>query len=208
MPCSPHPRRSWLADVPLAAALLATLIGCSSGGGGAGAPLVAGFTPGTPAAAGDLVRLRAASIVGDTVVLEVALGGPTSNTDLYAFAFDLVLGDPAVAEFVTGSEQDGAVLVPGAGQGVNLLLVSQQGDRVVVGLSKSSGGAGDGVAAGEAVVLSLTFRVLAPGSTTLTFAGSPTNPLGPQGQPTALDSNLQAVAGIAFDAAAAEITAQ
>jgi hypothetical protein len=70
----------------------------------------------------------------------------------------------------------------------------------VVGVSKLGACAGNGVAAGQAAVATLTFDVLKAGTTTLRFAAVP--------PPAALDSSDGTIATIAFDAAAATLTGQ
>lgn len=203
----PESRRRARRALP-ALALLLLAAACSSsdnnnGGGGAG--VTAAFTPSATAAAANLVRLRAGSAGSDMVTVEVALSGVTTSADIYSFAFDLVLSDATVASYVSGSAVVGGVLVPVGPQGTSV-LVSQAGSRVVVGVSKTGGGAGNGVGAGEQVVVSLTFRVARVGSTNVTFAGSPSNPQNPTANPAALDSGGAVIGSISFDAVAATIS--
>jgi hypothetical protein len=140
---------------------------------------------------------------GDLLTLEVSLGGPSTSADLYAFAFDVVLGDPTVVEYVEDSEAPGAALTVSGGQTL-AAQASQVGDRVVVGVTKLGGGTGNGVAASESDVLRLTFRVLRTGVSSVTFGGTPSSN-NPAGLPTALDSQGNFVGTIQFDAGAAAI---
>lgn len=199
-----RPERSRRILIGLSALVLLPCLACSGGSDG-DSGISASFTPSGTAAAPDRVRLRQGSAAGDTVTLQVALSGPTTSSDIYSFAFDLVLSDASVARYVPGSATIGNALIPTGSQGTTL-GVSQSGNRVVVGVSKTVGGAGNGVGAIEATVVSLVFELLRGGSTTVTFAGSPANPQNPTNDPAALDSNLAVIASIDFDAAAGTLT--
>ncbi|MBZ5639114.1 MAG: hypothetical protein LAO51_10230 [Acidobacteriia bacterium] len=168
--------------------------------------LTASFTGSGTSVAPDHVRLRPGSGSGDRVTVEVAIGGQTTSTDLYYFAFDLVLGDSSVAEYVSGTAVFGDALTlsgsqTGSAQG------AQNGNRVVVGVTKLGGGSGNGVTATEAIVVCLTFRVKKAGTTTLAIAGS-TSPQNPTGDPAAVDSHGGVVQTVHFDTASAVISAQ
>jgi hypothetical protein len=158
---------------------------------------------GTPAAP-NAVRLRGVSVTGDVATVEVAIGGPSTSSDIYAFAFDLVLSDPSVARYVSGSAQIGNALVPDAGQST-VVLAEQFGDRVVVGATLSGGGSGDAIPAGESVVVTLRFRVLTTGTTDIDFAGS-TDPGDPTNDPAAFDSNGTVLGSVTFDPAPASLS--
>jgi hypothetical protein len=183
-------------------ALLAATLACGGDGGGGGMQpgVSASFTASATAAAPDLARLRAGAAAGDTVTVEVALSGPTTSGDIFSFAFDLVLSDASVARYVAGSAAIGDALVP-AGAQTRDAFASQNGNRVIVSATKLGGGAGNAVAAGEHVVVSLVFRLLRAGSTTVTFAGS-TSPQDPTNDPAALDSTGAVIPSVVFDAAA------
>jgi hypothetical protein len=175
--------------------LLLAALACSGGSGGS---VTATFVPsGTPAAA-DLVRLRAVGTSGDTVTLEIAVGGPTTTQDLYAVAFDLALGDPDVVRYREGSAELGPLL-----GGAAPVLASQNGDRIVVGASRTGGGSGTGVAAGESVLLRLELELRRTGTSEIRFAGSPANPQNPTADPAALDSTGAVIPSIGFDTAPA-----
>jgi hypothetical protein len=193
---------------PLLASIVAMVVvpmalpGCGGGGDGDGgmmpAPIVAGFGTSGTASAPDLVRLTG-SPSGDTVVVRVVVGGPTTSSDLYSFAFDLVLGDTSVATYVAGSATFGTALTLSGGQ-TSSVQATLQGNRVVIGVSKLGGGSGNAVPT-EQTVVSLTFRVLKAGSTTLTFEGAP-----PSGSPACLDSSGAVIPSIVFDAAPATLS--
>ena len=183
---------------------IATACGGGDGGGVVPPPLTAAFLPSATPGAADLVRLRAAASAGDKVTLEVASGGPTTSTDLYGFAFDIVSSDATVAAFVDGTASFGDALTLSGGQ-TGRVEVGRTGNRLVVGVSKLGGGSGNPVPAGGRVILRLTFRVLEAGTTTLRFSGA-VSPQNPGGGPAALDSNGQVVGTVRFDAATAAIS--
>jgi hypothetical protein len=173
--------------------LVLALPACGGGGGGGGTVIppavTCGFTSNDGAAAANNVRFTDnVTVAGDICTVEVAIGGPTTDSDYYAFAFDIQIADTTVAQFINGSDTAGPFLT-----GTVDSQVSQPADRVVVGVSKVGGILGNGTGAAEEVVLTLSFRALKVGSTTLTFLGSPANPaLGnctPQG-PEAIDDAL------------------
>jgi len=162
--------------------------------------VVAGFVASPAAPAADLVRIRGVGASGNVVTVDVAISGPTSSGDIYSFAFDLVLSDPTVASYVTGSARVGTALVPAGGQG-SIVLVSQNGNRVIVAVSKSEGGAGNAVGGSEEAIVRLDFLVLRAGTTDLTLAGQD-----PSSDPAALDSTGSVIPGVTFDQASARLT--
>jgi len=183
--------------------LLATLAtGCGSGGGAdlgiLPAGLSASFSDSGTAAAADGIRISG-SPTDDLVHVEVSIGGPTTSADLYSFAFDLILGDSTVAEYVTGSATAGTALTTDAGQAVQV-LATRQADRITIGVTKLGGGTGNGITGtGESTVVGLTFRVLRVGTTTLTIEGSPGT------DPAALDSSGDEIGSVTFDTVAATL---
>jgi len=187
--------------------MLIVVPGVACGGGSGGMTtngLQASFTgSGTPASP-DQVRLTG-SASGDRVLLEVAVAGPTTSDDLYAFAFDVVLGNPAVLGFVAGSAVLGQALSTEGCLG-ETVLAQQSDDRIVVGISKLGSCPGNGVPAGERTLVRLTLRALDAGSCTVSIAGAPTGTRRVAGEPTAYDSSLSPVDTIRFDEAAATIT--
>jgi len=133
------------------------------------------------------------------VTIQVMIGAPTSSSDLYSFAFDLVLGDETVAEYVGGSATAGTALTTSGGQSLQV-LASQQGDRVAMGVTKLGGGAGNAVTGtGEVLVAEFTFRLLKAGTTSLSIEGAPGN------DPAALDSGGSDIASVTFDDADATL---
>jgi hypothetical protein len=186
-------------------ALAASAAVACSGGSGAGVDVVdaglsASFASSPTASAPGLVRLVPRTVAGDTVVVDVVIGGPTASGDLYSAAFDLVLGDPTVVAYEPGSAAFGDALSVVPPQTANV-LVSQVGDRIVVGVSKSNGGAGNAVTDAQDTIVSIALRVLREGSSTVTFDGPPAG-----GDPVVLDPAGAAVSGVGFDAASASIS--
>ncbi len=191
---------------PLSAVLLiaaTAVVGCGGGNSNTGGVVSRGvnasFVASTTAAGPDMVRLRSVTTSSDLVTLEVAVGGPTTSNDLYSFAFDLLLSDPTVAIYVDGSAVFGNALTLGGGQG-STVLVTQTVDRIVIGVSKTGGGGGNGIGASEDSVVRLTLRVIDTGTTAITITGSPTNPV-----PTALDSAGSVVPSVVFDGGTAQL---
>lgn len=179
-------------------------IGCGGGGsddGGVVNPgLTAVFSESALVELGNRVKLQSASASGATVSLDVTLFGPSTSTDIFGWAFDVVISNPNVVEFVAGSAAAGSMLTPCPGNNLSVQATQQTAGNVtsvVVGVSKLGSCAGNGVAAGGHAVVRLTFRVKAAGSSSLTFGGA--------GGPRALDSNLATVGSIEFDGGVATL---
>lgn len=196
--------------VPAIVVLFFLLPGC--GGGSSGDPtqpaFTAQFTPsGTPAAA-NLVRMTQAVVDRDLVRINIAIGGPTTSSDLYSFAFDLVLSDASVAAYVPGTAQAGTALQPSGGQSITVLANpdSSRPNRVVVGVTKIGGGAGNGVGGGEPTVVSLVFRLLRRDGTSIAFGGSSVIPTDPKFNPVALNSSNAVIASVDFDTVPVRLT--
>jgi hypothetical protein len=169
-------------------------------------PLVPFFQTSGTSPGPNQVRLTGTPIGSGKIRLDVIVGGPTTSTDIYAFAFDLVLGDRTVANYVASSETFGPALSTSTCSGKSL-LVSRSGDRIVIGLSKLGSCPGNGVPAGESVVLSLTLQVFKAGSCSIRFEGSPLNAQNPVTDPSAIDSTSKRIDTIAFDATPAVVGA-
>ena len=193
-----------LSVVGLAAVSTVALLlpGCGGGGGG-GTSIAASFTESATTLALHVVKLQQKSASGGRVVVKVVIGGPDTTLDMFAFAFDVKIGDGTVAKFVTGSAVAGNALVATAGQSIQANAAPSGADPtdIVVGVSKLGGPPGNGVAGASATIVELSFDVLKAGSTTLTIVGSGSNP------PTCLDSQSppQPIPTITFDAAAATL---
>ena len=196
----------WVALGVLGLCAIAVPVACGGGGGGGTITpsFAASFTGSRTTVAPNVVRLRSASSSGDTVVLEVTIGGSTTSTNLNTFAFDLVLSDPSVASYVNQSATFGNALTLGAGQTAGV-QVAQSGNRVIVGVTKIGAGTGNGVSVSEAVVVRLTFRVLKVGTTTVTFSGV-VNAQNPSGGPAVLDPTPALVPSVLFDTVPAAIS--
>jgi hypothetical protein len=157
-------------------------------------PIQAAIHPNGTQSTPDLVRLTGTA-AGDEAVISVVIGGATTSDDLYAFAFDLLIGNTGVLTYVNGSAVFGNALTLEAGENGEVLAV-QNGDRVTVGVSKLGSASGNAVPAGEATVVSLRFRVLRRDQvSTVAITGFAPN------DPTALDSTGTAIDSIIFDAA-------
>lgn len=189
--------------VYLVALALVALSGASCGGGGGdGAVVNPGLTvsftdSGTPSAP-DLVRLVGAP-TGQRVAIQVVLAGPTTSDDISSFAFDVEIGDATILAFGDVQAEAGpALATPGCLDPT--VLAGQSGNRVVVGVAKL-GCAGNGLPAGEQSIVTLSFRVLKAGTSTLTIEGSPTT------EPTAFDSDTTKIDSIQFDALSATVRA-
>jgi hypothetical protein len=164
--------------------------------------LSATFTASATAPTPNLVKLIQKTVSGTTVVVQAVIYGPTTSQDIYSFAFDVSIADPTVVKFVTGSAVAGTALQASGGQTISAIADlgtlgggGVDNSRVVVGVTKTGGGAGNGVAGASAVVVELNFQALKAGTTTLTLTGNPT--------PQALDHNGTPIASITFDAASA-----
>lgn len=178
----------------LVVACLPLLLHCGGGDGGgsivqpAKTPV---FTASGTASSPNLVTLAfARTEAGSLIQLDVKLGGPTTVTNIYAFSFDIVLSNPSIIKEVTGAPGDaltGAQSAP---------LISLQGGRVVVAVSKLGQIPGNGVGAEGAQIVSLIFKtdVNAPGTTQLTFDAV-----------TVQDPQGNTIDSIRFDTAAAQI---
>lgn len=188
-------------------AVLVAALFTACGGGDSGTPpaspgLVAGFTPSSTAAASNLVRLEKVSATGDKVTLAVVIDGPTSQ-DIYSYAFDLVIANVAVGKYVDKSIVPGDMLVPDTVNGQSVTAVaSQQGNHVVIGVSKLGGGAGNDVASGEKTIATLTFQLLQTGVCGISFVASAGH-----ADPAALDSLVTEIPFVVFDSQASQVQA-
>lgn len=157
------------------AALILILPACggSSGGGGGGGTVpgapTANFTSNDAGTSTDLVRFGTSACVANMCTVDIFIGA-TTESDYFAFAFDIVISDTTVARFVSGSDIAGPFL-----QGTVDSVVAQIGDRVVIGVSKSGAVLGNGTGT-EDTVVSLDFELLKVGDALLIFDGSPSNP--------------------------------
>ncbi len=185
----------------LAACLMLMAQAAAVGGDAVKAPakLTAGFRASKTVAKTNLVRL-AGTTDGDIVTVSVSIDGPTASADLHSFAFDLVLGDPKVARYKSGSATFGNALKVTQGQSPQVMAV-QIGDRVTVGVTKLGGGAGNAVAGSDSEIMTLQFQLKSKGSSTLAIDGS--SPY----EPAAIDSKGAEVAGVEFDTAPALLSA-
>lgn len=184
------PVRTWGLRLPLLAATLlfavTAITGCSSSTGSESSPDF--WSSGTPVAP-DQVRLAGGPSISGTLTLLVQVVGPTSADDLSGFSFDLLLSDPAVADYVDGSATVGTALDPDGTSGVSIQVVHNL-QRVSVTVSRRSG-SGNGVSPGQATVLALRYRVQSSGTTAVQFAPDPA--------PAALDAQGVPISSISYD---------
>jgi hypothetical protein len=117
--------------------------------------------------------------------------------DVYGFAFDLVLSDPSVAEYVPASVEAG-----GAFSGNVIAVAEQNNERIVIGVSQTDQ-TGDAIPGPESVVVRLAFRVLETGTTEISFEGSTGS--NPTNDPSAVDSGGTPIGTIVFDAVPATV---
>lgn len=197
-------RAACLAAIALTAP---TLPSCGGGGGGGTMPpaITAAFTESATTHAANGVKILGGSASGSRITLQVAVFGPTTSTDIFSWSFDILIADPTVARYVAGSIQEGNSLTACPGQTIEALAaqtIAQDGKtHVVVGVSKLGACNGNGVAAGQATVATLSFDVLKAGTTALSFATTPEPPV-------AADSSDATIGSITFDAAAATLAGQ
>jgi hypothetical protein len=191
------PRLTTFATRSFVAASLATfaLFGLGCGGSNHSTHLTGQFTASGTTIAPDLVKLVPQSSSGSRVVVAAVIYGPDAGLDMYTFAFDVVIGNPAVLAFVPNSAVAGPALQAGTGQSITAIAGPDGSDptHIVVGVGKLGGGLGNGVAGSNAIIVSLSFDVIAQGTSTLSIATSPA--------PSVLDHNGAAIGAITFDSA-------
>jgi len=184
----------WLSWWLVAAFPIAIAVGCGGGGGSGSesAPLCeAVFQRSATTPGPNRVWLTGEVVDQDEIVVDVMVG-ETTSTDLYSFAFDLVLSRPEAARY-DDKYEIGSALTPASGQRVEAML-SQVADAVVVGVSKVGGGAGNGVGSGGRRLISLKFRVLGDGVSNVCFART-----------KVLDSHGTSIGTVQFDNRCAQI---
>ena len=178
------------------AALAAFGYGCGNDSGSLGGR----FTPSATAPTADLVKLVAGASSGPQVIVQAVIYGPDLALDLYAVDFHVTIGDTSVLKFVSGSAVPGGALTASAGQTIVATATANVANPadIVVSVHKTGGGLGNGIAGSAAILVSLTFETLMPGTSTIGIATSPA--------PTATDSNNAAIGAITFDAATGTVT--
>ncbi|MFQ5670212.1 MAG: hypothetical protein ACE5HD_06795 [Acidobacteriota bacterium] len=153
-----------------------------------------------------LVQSASTPPTGNFITIDVVLNSTSgiNGLDVFAFAFDILIGNSAVASFV--SSAPGNVLTPAAGQTVISDAAPSGANRVAVGVTLAPPPGDSAIPAGDVVVISLTFQLLQVGDSPLTITGSPNNMQNPTPNPTAFDSVLMTIPAITFDAAAATLS--
>ena len=186
--------RVWLA------CLLIVVAGCGSGGGSGDVitpSITASFTPSDTAVSSNLTRLTGTA-VGDIVTIQVAIAGPTTSDEIWAFAFDLVLSSTSVASYIDGTVTAGSALHVVAGEQL-FTDASQDGTRVTVAVTKVGNTAGNRIGPTGEMIVSLDFLVEERDAVSIAIAGS-------SPAPAALDPNLDPIPSVIFDTALAAIT--
>lgn len=187
-----------------------SLFGFGCGGGSSNPSLSAAFTASAtdPASAPHLVKLIKKTSSGSVFVVQVVIYGQDTTLDMYSFAFDIKIGDTTIVKYVPGSDVLGNALVASAGQGVLKQVGPDTSDpsHIVVGVTKTGGPPGNGIAGPSAVVIELAFQALKAGTTTLALSGSAATPSQP---PAVLDSATPPapIGAITFDLAAGSVIA-
>lgn len=177
--------------------LLAAACGGGGGGGGGSTPRAAFAGSGTALAANRVI-MTGATVTDSQVRVDIKIGGPTTSSDIHAFAFDILLGNPSIVSLDHFSPGEA---IPGTEGTAKETLATQEGNRVVVSVTKL-GVPGVGVSGTSANVISLFFNVTGQGRCSLTFANSqPDNK-----PPSALDSGGSQIPSISFDSASATIS--
>lgn len=139
-------------------------LGCGGGGddsgigGGSGGSnnLTANLIPEEPGPGSGSVSMQPGALSGNLVVIECTV---TDANDVFGAAFDVTF-DPTTAEYVSWAAGD---LLEQGGQTVAYQVTNSAPGRLVVGASRA-GSASGSTASGNRVVIELTFRVIAPGS--------------------------------------------
>ncbi len=168
------------------------LVHCGSSGGGGVIETTKPptFTGSGTAPGPNLVTMAdGGTAAGSLIQVDVKIGGPTTSSDLFSFAFDVVLSNPSVIKSVypvAGDALSGETLIE--------CSLSPEGDRVVCGVTKTTAIGNDVVS--DATIVGLVFKMSpnTPGSTTLSFALA-----------TALDSHGDPIPSVNFDSATAQI---
>lgn len=189
-----HASRAWLA------CLLIVIAGCGSGGGSGDVispSITASFIPSDTPVSSNLTRLTG-SAVGDIVTIQVAIAGPTTSNEIWAFAFDLVLSSTSVASYIDGTVTAGSALHVVAGEQL-FTDASQNDTRVTIAVTKVGNATGNGIGPTGEVIVSLDFLVEDRDAVSIAIAGS-------SPAPAALDSNLDPIPSVIFDTAPAAIT--
>jgi hypothetical protein len=194
---SPHTDLARL-SLALGLALSVTLSGCSSS---KGTSLGAQFTASATATNPGTVKLVQKSKSGARVIVDVVIYGPDAGLDLYAFKFDVKIGDTSIVKFVPQAAYMQSALTAGMGQTISVNVDDSVADPSLVkcSIQKMGGGTGNGIAGASAVVIELAFDAKMSGGTTLTLIGEGANP------PQALDSTNAPIAGVSFDIASAGV---
>lgn len=172
--------------------LLATACGGGGGGGDDDTPPLTLHCADSPMVT-DTVGLGCGSTIGgDTVMIEVGIGTPTTSTDIMGFNFDIQF-EPSVFSYVSGSAVAGSMLTR---DGTSVLLAADVSPsdpgRLIVGIHRTGVPVGLQGLDGHGVILRLalqlkTLVVVAPSQ--MVFANA-----------EAVDSQGNPILSVTFDA--------
>ncbi len=196
-----------IASLAVAGVLALALIGCSgSTGVTAAAPSAPVFTSSGATLTVDQVVLAGGTASGDTVQVNVKMGGPSTSSDLYSFAFDVIIGDPTVLRFVPPAAIGNVLTGAPAELSVDAVQTtySPADTRVVVGVTKLGAALGNSLTTGDGTIVTLTFQTLKKGSSTIKLAGA--YPDTTSVTAAALDHTGAKITSVIFDSGAATVT--
>lgn len=173
--------------------LLAAACGGGGGGGGSTTPRAA-FTGSGTALAANKVIMTGSTVTDSQVRVDIKIGGPTTSSDIHAFAFDILLGNASMVNLASSTAGDALAGSP-------IVEAEKVDNRLVIGVTKNVT-SGNGVTGSSATIISLFLNVPVQGRCSLTFANS----LPDNKPPSALDSTGAQITSISFDSASATIS--
>ena len=124
----------------------------------------------------------------DSITIAIHLGGPTTSSDVYGLKFDLVF-DAAVIQFDPPAMEGSLLSQGGASTILEANAAEGEPGRLVVAIARQGEPGGVPGVAADQVVMTLLFRGVAAGSTTLGFENA-----------AVVDSSLMPIPEIEFGA--------
>jgi len=179
-------RGSAIVRAALTGTLAAIILGCGGGGGGSNDVISHLLCSGTSAPAPDQVTLGCPATGIDSITLSVHLGGPTTSSSIYGLKFDLVF-DPSVVQFEPPAMEGGFLKKDGASTIMQVGPDPGNPGRLIVAITRQGAVGGLQASSADQTVITLLFRGIATGSTTITFENA-----------AVVDSSLQAIPSISF----------
>ena len=178
-------RGSAIVRAALTGTLAAIILGCG-GGGGSNDVVSHLLCNGTSAPAPDQVTLGCPATGIDSITLSVHLGGQTTSSNIYGLKFDLVF-DPSVVQFEPPAVEGGFLKQDGASTIMQVGPDPGNPGRLIVAITRQGAVGGLQATGADQTVITLLFRGVATGSTTITFENA-----------AVVDSTLQAIPSISF----------